>query len=110
MLLQLSDRGPDSAGVAFYRDPVGDGWCKVSLYSADPEQDCDNESAKIPARHNELGDRTGNESDDDRPKESKHMRNSAPCFDAADLTTSLVVAGTVHKGTTKHSIFCLRHT
>jgi methylamine---glutamate N-methyltransferase subunit A len=39
MLDQLSDRGPDSAGVAFYRDPVADGWCKVSLYSADSEQD-----------------------------------------------------------------------
>ena len=25
MLRQLSDRGPDSAGVAFYRDPAPDG-------------------------------------------------------------------------------------
>jgi methylamine---glutamate N-methyltransferase subunit A len=33
MLHQLSARGPDSAGVAFYRDPAADGWCKVSLYS-----------------------------------------------------------------------------
>jgi glutamate synthase domain-containing protein 1 len=33
MLEQLSDRGPDSAGVAFYRDPVPEGWCKVSLHS-----------------------------------------------------------------------------
>ncbi len=33
MLGQLSDRGPDSAGVAFYRDPAPPGWCKVSLYS-----------------------------------------------------------------------------
>jgi methylamine---glutamate N-methyltransferase subunit A len=33
MLEQLSDRGPDSAGVAFYRDPVPAGWCKVSLHS-----------------------------------------------------------------------------
>ena len=39
MLGQLSDRGPDSAGVAFYRDPAPPGWCKVSLYSpsATPE-------------------------------------------------------------------------
>jgi glutamate synthase domain-containing protein 1 len=38
MLQQLSFRGPDSAGVAFYRDPAPAGWCKVSLYSpaADP--------------------------------------------------------------------------
>jgi glutamate synthase domain-containing protein 1 len=33
MLEQLSDRGPDSAGVAFYRDPAPSGWCKVSLHS-----------------------------------------------------------------------------
>ncbi|HTX10213.1 MAG TPA: hypothetical protein VME22_16450 [Solirubrobacteraceae bacterium] len=39
MLEQLSDRGPDSAGVAFYRDPAPSGWCKVSLHSpaATPE-------------------------------------------------------------------------
>jgi methylamine---glutamate N-methyltransferase subunit A len=39
MLLQLSDRGPDSAGVAFYRDPASPGSSKVSLFSADPRQD-----------------------------------------------------------------------
>jgi glutamate synthase domain-containing protein 1 len=33
MLEQLSDRGPDSAGVAFYRDPAPPGSCKVSLHS-----------------------------------------------------------------------------
>jgi glutamate synthase domain-containing protein 1 len=32
MLEQLSFRGPDSAGVAFYRDPVPPGWCRVSLH------------------------------------------------------------------------------
>ena len=39
MLLQLSDRGPDSAGVAFYRDPAPAGSSKVSLFSPDPQQD-----------------------------------------------------------------------
>jgi methylamine---glutamate N-methyltransferase subunit A len=39
MLLQLGDRGPDSAGVAIYRDRVMPGWSKVSLHSADPRQD-----------------------------------------------------------------------
>jgi glutamate synthase domain-containing protein 1 len=39
MLLQLSDRGPDSAGVAFYRDPAPSGSSKVSLFSPDPDQD-----------------------------------------------------------------------
>jgi methylamine---glutamate N-methyltransferase subunit A len=33
MLAQLSDRGPDSAGVAFYRDPAPTGWCKISVHS-----------------------------------------------------------------------------
>jgi glutamate synthase domain-containing protein 1 len=36
MLLQLSDRGPDSAGVAFYRDPAPAGSCKVSLLEPAP--------------------------------------------------------------------------
>jgi glutamate synthase domain-containing protein 1 len=38
MLEQLSFRGPDSAGAAFYRDPAPAGSCKVSLHSpaADP--------------------------------------------------------------------------
>jgi hypothetical protein len=39
MLGQLSDRGPDSAGVAFYRDPAPDGWCKISVYSPAAEPD-----------------------------------------------------------------------
>jgi glutamate synthase domain-containing protein 1 len=41
MLLQLSDRGPDSAGVAIYRDPAPNGSSKVSLFSPDPSQDWD---------------------------------------------------------------------
>ena len=36
MLSQLSDRGPDSAGVAVYRDPAPAGASKVSLFSPDP--------------------------------------------------------------------------
>jgi glutamate synthase domain-containing protein 1 len=39
MLLQLSDRGPDSAGIAVYRDPAPAGASKVSLFSPDPDQD-----------------------------------------------------------------------
>ncbi len=33
MLSQLADRGPDSAGVALYRDQAPPGSCKVSLFS-----------------------------------------------------------------------------
>jgi glutamate synthase domain-containing protein 1 len=39
MLIQLSDRGPDSAGVAFYREPAPEGSSKVSLFSHDPGED-----------------------------------------------------------------------
>jgi glutamate synthase domain-containing protein 1 len=40
MLAQMSARGPDSAGVAVYRDPVASG-SKLTLYSRDPLQDWD---------------------------------------------------------------------
>jgi glutamate synthase domain-containing protein 1 len=39
MLTQLSDRGPDSAGIAVYRDPAPSGSSKVSLFSPAPDQD-----------------------------------------------------------------------
>lgn len=35
MLVEMSERGPDSAGVAIYRDPVAADRLKVSLFSAD---------------------------------------------------------------------------
>jgi glutamate synthase domain-containing protein 1 len=41
MLEQMSDRGPDSAGVAVYRDPAPSGSSKLTLFSADPLQDWD---------------------------------------------------------------------
>jgi glutamate synthase domain-containing protein 1 len=41
MLVQMNDRGPDSAGVAVYRDPVLPGSSKLTLFSADPLQDWD---------------------------------------------------------------------
>jgi methylamine---glutamate N-methyltransferase subunit A len=39
MLAQMSDRGPDSAGVAIYRDPVPEGMSKLTLYSPDRGED-----------------------------------------------------------------------
>jgi glutamate synthase domain-containing protein 1 len=39
MLAQMNDRGPDSAGVAVYRDPAPTGSSKVTLYSSDPRED-----------------------------------------------------------------------
>ena len=39
MLAQMSDRGPDSAGVAIYRDAVPDGMTKLTLYSPEGGED-----------------------------------------------------------------------
>jgi methylamine---glutamate N-methyltransferase subunit A len=39
MLSQLADRGPDSAGMALYREPAALGSTKLTLYSADPRED-----------------------------------------------------------------------
>src|SRR5262249_20774999 len=38
MLVQMSSRGPDSAGVAVYRDPASNGASKLTLYSADEHE------------------------------------------------------------------------
>ena len=39
MLIQMDERGPDSAGVAIYRDAAPAGSSKLTLYSADPSTD-----------------------------------------------------------------------
>jgi glutamate synthase domain-containing protein 1 len=39
MLVQMDERGPDSAGVAVYRDPAPAGQTKLVLYSHDPDED-----------------------------------------------------------------------
>src|SRR5690349_12752480 len=54
MLAQMNDRGPDSAGVAVYRDPAPEGSTKLVLYSADPAFDwsrVDGEVEDVRARH-----------------------------------------------------------
>jgi len=47
MLEQMSDRGPDSAGVAVYRDSAPSGSSKLTLFSADPLQDWDAVAAEL---------------------------------------------------------------
>lgn len=47
MLEQLSSRGPDSAGVAFYRDPAPEGSCKVSLHSPAAEPGWESVGAEL---------------------------------------------------------------
>jgi len=49
MLVQMDERGPDSAGVAIYRDPAPDGWSKLTLYSTDPVMDWDALSSELEA-------------------------------------------------------------
>lgn len=39
MLMQMSERGPDSAGIAVYRDPVGDREVKLTVVSDETEHD-----------------------------------------------------------------------
>jgi glutamate synthase domain-containing protein 1 len=54
MLVQMDERGPDSAGVAIYRDPAPDGSSKLTLYSADSAIDWDafgGEVLDVRARH-----------------------------------------------------------
>ena len=47
MLEQMSDRGPDSAGVAVYRDPAPSGSSKLTLYSFDPDMSWDGLRAEL---------------------------------------------------------------
>jgi methylamine---glutamate N-methyltransferase subunit A len=54
MLVQMSDRGPDSAGVAVYRDPAPPGVTKLTLYSTDEAFDWESvggEVLDVRARH-----------------------------------------------------------
>ena len=47
MIEQLAIRGPDSAGVAVYRDPAPVGACKLSLHSAAPAPDWEGLAAAL---------------------------------------------------------------
>ncbi|MDQ3994940.1 MAG: hypothetical protein M3265_09105, partial [Actinomycetota bacterium] len=47
MLTQMSDRGPDSAGVAVYRDPAPSGASKLTLHASNPLQDWDGLAAEL---------------------------------------------------------------
>jgi amidophosphoribosyltransferase len=49
MLVQMGDRGPDSAGVAVYRDPVAEGAAKLSLYAPGADVDWDTVAAVLDA-------------------------------------------------------------
>ncbi|MFN2629944.1 MAG: amidophosphoribosyltransferase, partial [Gaiellaceae bacterium] len=54
MLVQMDERGPDSAGVAIYREPAPEGWSKLTLYSADPDMrwdELDADVLEVRARH-----------------------------------------------------------
>src|SRR3954451_12963023 len=58
MLVQMDERGPDSAGVAIYRDPPPPGWSKLTLYSTDPATDWDGVCAELAAAFG-AAERTG---------------------------------------------------
>jgi glutamate synthase domain-containing protein 1 len=50
MLAQMNDRGPDSAGVAVYRDPAPAGSSKLTLFSPDPLEDWSALAGELGAR------------------------------------------------------------
>jgi methylamine---glutamate N-methyltransferase subunit A len=47
MLMQMSDRGPDSAGIAVYRDPAPSEASKFTLHASNPLQDWDALAAEL---------------------------------------------------------------
>jgi glutamate synthase domain-containing protein 1 len=49
MLVELTSRGPDSAGIALYREPLPEGALKLALFSADPEEDWAEVAASLEA-------------------------------------------------------------
>jgi glutamate synthase domain-containing protein 1 len=55
MLSQMSDRGPDSAGVAIYRNPAPLGGSKLTLFAADPDQDWDGLNSEVDAAVGTVG-------------------------------------------------------
>src|SRR3712207_6907095 len=50
MLTQMSDRGPDSAGVAVYREPAPAGSSKLTVFSADPLQRSEEHTSELQSR------------------------------------------------------------
>ena len=51
MLIEMTNRGPDSAGVAIYRDPVGKNEIKVTVAHIDPAFDWQAVAAGLTAAH-----------------------------------------------------------
>ncbi|WP_424945824.1 class II glutamine amidotransferase [Candidatus Spongiihabitans sp.] len=49
MLMQMTERGPDSAGFAIYRNPVASGQVKITLQSSDADTDWEAIQARVQA-------------------------------------------------------------
>jgi methylamine---glutamate N-methyltransferase subunit A len=56
MLAQMNDRGPDSAGVAVYRDAVPAGSSKLTVFSPDPLEDWSALAGELGARFGSAGE------------------------------------------------------
>jgi glutamate synthase domain-containing protein 1 len=56
MLAQMNDRGPDSAGVAVYRDPAPAGSSKLTLFSPDPLEDWSTLAEELGTRFGSAGE------------------------------------------------------
>ena len=49
MLAGMADRGPDSAGLAVFHDPVPDSECKLTLFAPDPNHDWESLGSAVAA-------------------------------------------------------------
>ncbi len=52
MLAGMADRGPDSAGLAVFHDPVPDSECKLTLFAPDPNHDWESLGSAVAAAFN----------------------------------------------------------
>ncbi len=94
MLIEMADRGPDSAGVAVYRNGVPEGWTKVTLcHRQDPAYDWDVLAAQVSAWLGETvpAERRGSHAVLRVPAALEKLR---PWLDANHPDIRLVSAGT----------------
>ena len=83
MLIQLSDRGPDSAGMALYRDPVPAGSTKLTLYSPDLREDWSALSRELAAVFGGVSAR-GAPAAERPPRRTRSHSRSPACWASTD--------------------------
>ena len=82
MLIEMTDRGPDSAGIAVYHQPASDGFVKITAFHPDPEFDWESVCDKIRTEFNATVKDTHNDS-------HTVIETDADAASVADLLESL---------------------